>query len=262
MSITLNGVELPVGEKQYIGATEVKDIVINGVNVWHYDSVPPTITVTSKGGYVTVTGVFRRYTLSGVVTDSDSGIASLTVDGDSVTVNNDGTFSYGYIPSGEHTFTITATDNAGNSNTVTHYINYDNSAHEATLNSSLITTLGYSSTSSATYSHNGWNSGTQVGDFYCSHRRREQCDGGGLDISATANYNGRVNLTALPSWQDIKSITITRYGQGNTTVTLDGSATYVDFSDTHSVHTDVHITGDYGDITAKAGISALKYYYA
>lgn len=112
MPITFNGVSLPVGAKQYWGSTEIRDIVFNGVNVWHYDSAGPVITFTSSSATTTT----RAYTLKGRVIDADSGISSVKINGTSVGLDANGYFSANYnLSEGSNTFTLVAVDNAGNS---------------------------------------------------------------------------------------------------------------------------------------------------
>ncbi len=115
MAISINGVNLPVGVRQRWGNTELTDIVINGVNVWHYDSAAPIITVTSS----TANKITSSYILTGTVVDADSGIASVTINGVSVALSNNN-FSKAYTLSlGVNTFTIVAKDTAGNQATKT-----------------------------------------------------------------------------------------------------------------------------------------------
>lgn len=114
MSISINGINLPVGVKQYIGSVEIHDIVINGVNVWHYDSVPPNIIVTSPTANQPQSG----YVLTGQITDADSGVTSITVNGNGLSGWDGVNFSYATsLGVGVNTFTISATDGAGNNST-------------------------------------------------------------------------------------------------------------------------------------------------
>lgn len=221
------------------------------------DNKAPSIVITSPTGYMDSSS----YTLTGRVTELESGIQSVTVNGESITLNSNGTFSKAYTLSGTTVFTVEARDIVGNRSIVTHTATYDTSSHTATLTTSLITKRSATSSTNASYSHNGFDSGQQGNNYYVSRRRREQCDGMGNDISATATYKGTVNVTALPDWEHIKRIVINRYGSSAITKYLDGTITTIDFTDTSTSSTGVHIVGDYGDVTAKAGISSLKYYY-
>ena len=93
------------------------------ITVTTVDTTPPTLTVSSlaDGSYT------NKVTLnvSGVATDA-SGIASVTVNGQAVTLGADGSFSTALtLSAGANTVTIVATDKAGNKNTVTRTITYD-----------------------------------------------------------------------------------------------------------------------------------------
>lgn len=130
MAISLNGVTLPVGVKQYVGNNQIKDIVFNGVNVWHYDDTPPHITITSS----TADRVNASYTLTGTVTDSESGVASVKINNVAVALNGN-VFSKDYaLGVGANTFAIVATDNAGNSSSVTVTVNNVNQKANASYN--------------------------------------------------------------------------------------------------------------------------------
>lgn len=80
-----------------------------------YDATAPVITVTSS----LANTVSKSYTITGTVTDTGSGVASLTINGYSTTVTN-GSFSKTFtLGEGTSTFTLVAKDKAGNSTTKT-----------------------------------------------------------------------------------------------------------------------------------------------
>ncbi len=82
------------------------------------DTVPPVITVNSPENGATVTD--PEITVKGTVTDQGSGIASLSINGENVSVSNDSSFSYAVtLSKGENTITLVATDKAGNKTTKT-----------------------------------------------------------------------------------------------------------------------------------------------
>lgn len=115
MALIINGVSLPPGSKQYWGTTHVRDIYMNGTHVYHYDSTPPTITITSS----TAATATAQYTLTGVVTDADSPITYIAINSISVPIGAGGTFSKTFTLSmGDNNFTVTAIDAAGNRNDV------------------------------------------------------------------------------------------------------------------------------------------------
>lgn len=128
--IKLNNTELLVGRKQYINNNEIRRIMFNGVEVWQYDNVAPTITVTSSLD----NRVNASYTLTGTVTDSASGVDSVKINGENVTLVGN-TFSKAYtLSAGVNTFTIVATDIAGNSNSKTVTVNNVNQKNNASYN--------------------------------------------------------------------------------------------------------------------------------
>lgn len=85
-----------------------------------YDLTPPTLTVSPESGTLTSTAT---PTVSGTVTDV-SGIQSIAVNGIAATVNPvDGSFAQAInVVAGANTFTVIATDKAGNQTTVTRSI--------------------------------------------------------------------------------------------------------------------------------------------
>ena len=96
------------------------------ITVAAVDTTPPTLTVSSlaDGSYT------NKVTLnvSGVTTDA-SGIASVTVNGQAVTLGADGSFSTALtLSAGTNSVTIVATDKAGNVKSVTRTITYDAAA--------------------------------------------------------------------------------------------------------------------------------------
>ncbi|MBT0894376.1 hypothetical protein KI811_11210, partial [Geobacter hydrogenophilus] len=83
-----------------------------------------TISALANGSY-TNKGTLN---ISGTATDA-AGIKSITVNGQAVTVNPDGSFSYALsLKSGANTVTVIATDNAGTQKTDTRTITYDPTA--------------------------------------------------------------------------------------------------------------------------------------
>ena len=87
------------------------------------DTTPPTITITSPVDFETVNE--DTVTVSGKVTDDKSGVASVTVNGNTVTINDDGSFSVSVsLTKGDNTIKIVATDKAGNKATKTIVVTY------------------------------------------------------------------------------------------------------------------------------------------
>lgn len=88
------------------------------------DTTPPTLTVStlSSGAATNQTPL----NITGTVTDAN-GVASLTINGNAVTVSSSGAFSYALplTTTGSVPINIVATDNAGNATTDTRNITYD-----------------------------------------------------------------------------------------------------------------------------------------
>ncbi len=87
------------------------------------DDAPPSLTINSPEDGAEVTE--DTVTVSGTVTDKESGVASLTINGNPVDVSKDGSFSYTVtLTEGTNTITIVATDKAGNKTTKTITVTY------------------------------------------------------------------------------------------------------------------------------------------
>ncbi len=87
------------------------------------DTTPPTITITSPEDGIETSDDFVN--VSGTITDDLSGIDSATINGNSLTLNSDGSFSTTVsLTEGDNTITITATDKAGNKATKTITVTY------------------------------------------------------------------------------------------------------------------------------------------
>ena len=78
------------------------------------DRTPPVLTVTSPTTDAVVAA--PTVTITGTLVDALSGVVGFTCNGDAVVLQPDGTFSHGplTISGGDNTFTLVATDEAGN----------------------------------------------------------------------------------------------------------------------------------------------------
>lgn len=91
------------------------------------DTVAPTLTVNSPSDNSITNNA--TCTVSGVTNDVTSSPVTLTINGATVTVGSDGTFSKAItLTEGENTITIVATDAAGKSTTVTRKVTLDTGA--------------------------------------------------------------------------------------------------------------------------------------
>jgi hypothetical protein len=91
------------------------------------DTVPPTLNLTSPtDGLITNQA---SLTVSGTTNDATSSPVTLTVNGQSVTVDSDGTFSTTLtLVSGSNTITVVAKDAAGKTTTITRTVTLDTTA--------------------------------------------------------------------------------------------------------------------------------------
>lgn len=91
------------------------------------DTVPPTLSITNPAeGYITNKS---SLIVSGKTNDATSSPVTVTVNGQSVTVNADGTFSKSItLTNGSNTITVVATDSAGKKTTVVRYVTLDTGA--------------------------------------------------------------------------------------------------------------------------------------
>ena len=116
------------GELIYFNSRQVKQIYVKKNNaqkmVWQYDITAPSIVITSS----TAVRNSPYYTLTGYASDSESGVASVSINGVSVGAS----FSIGYtLGEGVTNFTISATDKAGNSSSTSFSIIYVNTGADA-----------------------------------------------------------------------------------------------------------------------------------
>ena len=95
----------------------------NEVKVEVKDTTPPTIPINSPENFTIVNE--DTVTVSGTVTDDLSGVDTVTVNGNAVTVVNDGSFSTDVsLTKGDNTIQIVATDKSGNKTTKSVVVTY------------------------------------------------------------------------------------------------------------------------------------------
>lgn len=91
------------------------------------DTVPPELSVTSPAENLVTNKT--SVSVAGTTNDATSSPVTLTVNGESVTVYDDGTFSTTVaLEDGENTITVIATDGAGRTTTVTRTVTLDTKA--------------------------------------------------------------------------------------------------------------------------------------
>lgn len=261
MAIKINNTTISSGNKVNYNGVQKTKVNYNGNEVYVYDSTGPIITVTSDSGYISSS----TYTLEGTVTDLYSGIKSLKIDGVSVSISSGGAFSKTFTIDGQKTFTIVAVDNAGNSSTVYHTVNYDNTGHRAELSDTLIKNISTNHTHNHTNGKD-WDNSAKVYKYYIESKTIGTYEGLGLWAEATATYNATIDLTILPNYRYIKRVVVGRYGRGTTTINIDENQTSVSVSDYQRAEASnsyfPHGPGERWGVTAKAGISSVTYYYS
>lgn len=95
------------------------------------DTVPPTLNITAPTEGAVVSSA--SLTVRGTTNDSTSSPVTLTVNGNSVTVAADGSFSTTVtLAEGSNTITIVATDAAGKTTTVTRHVTLDSTVPHIT----------------------------------------------------------------------------------------------------------------------------------
>ena len=276
-SLTVNGTAVTVGADGSFsknvtlqnGSNTINVVATNGAGdkaaktfTKSLDTARPSVSITSASGYVS-----QSYTLSGMMADTGSGVASVTVNGVSVPVSTRSStynpvFNYQFsktytLSEGTTTFTIVVTDKAGNSTTVTRSVTLDTQPHTATLSTALIR---------CTYRNSG--GGTT---YYTETSSSQLYEGSGVRVSTTAIYNFDVDMTQLPNYQSIKRVVINhaRRRNDNNPISVDktyypnGAASFhVDDSDSNSNDSNGATIGWTITARARAGVNSLTYYYA
>ena len=125
--ITLNNTDNTITIKATNGAGRQSTTTFHA----YYDTTAPAISFTSSSA----TTVNPTYTLQGRVTDSQSGVARVTVNGAAQSFDANGYFSrIVTLSEGNNTFTVVATDNAGRTNSSSLTINLANQKNNASYN--------------------------------------------------------------------------------------------------------------------------------
>lgn len=226
-----------------------------------YDAVAPTINVTSATGLI----FGSEYVLTGKVTDAQSGVASVTIDGEAVTLEADGSFSKTFEVTGEQTSSIVATDNVGNTATKNVTVFYDTAGHSVPLSTTFVKNIS----KSHTHSHNhgkDWFEGLDENQiFYIVSETRGTYTGEGLSAEATATYSCTIDISTFPNYQYIKRVVVGRYGYGTATINIAEGQTSFNITDyDHSSDNNSYFShgpGERWGVKAKAGIKSVTYYY-
>lgn len=110
----------------------IKEIWHEGKLLWQYDSTAPTLTVSAPAGTASASPTYTltgaTYRVQGTVSDADSGVKAVYVNGAAATIS--GSTWYKDVTLTAHNITpieVYAVDNAGNqTDTITRYVCYDN----------------------------------------------------------------------------------------------------------------------------------------
>jgi len=96
------------------------------------DTTPPTLSITSPENYTTVNE--DTVSVSGTVTDNESGMDTVTVNGNNVSISTDGSFNTAVtLTEGTNTITVIATDKAGNKVSKTITVTYEKPVQTITI---------------------------------------------------------------------------------------------------------------------------------
>jgi M6 family metalloprotease-like protein/uncharacterized repeat protein (TIGR02543 family) len=174
------------------------------------DTTAPTLSLSTLADKAITNNATLN--ISGSVKDTDSGIKSLTVNGQTVTVASDGTFSTAVtLTTGANTITTIATDNANNQTTDTRSITLDTTAPTLTVK----LPADNSKTAQATTTITGTINETSTVTVKVNSGTPQNAAITGSDYSAT------VTLAS-----DLNTITITATDLANNTTSVVRSVTY------------------------------------
>lgn len=219
-------------------------VVSNSYRVYK-DNSSPTLTVVnpaSSSSANPTTTVSTSYTVSGTVSDAESGLARVTVNGNLATVNGNN-FSYvltGISGTNVIPVTIVATDNVGHTTTVTRYLRHETQPHSLPVNTTLIS--GDNGTTTA------------------SHTESFLEQGESRQITSNVSWGGYLNVNQLPVGTTQVVVTfIGNRGPGTATYTNLSSNIRLSDSDTKSEW--CNETGRWYYVTATAGVRSITAYY-
>ena len=114
----------------FIGGTRIREMYMGNRQVYQYDSVAPTVVVTAPAGTSSGSPAYTTsatYTVSGTITDADSGVAAVYVNGSTATISgNNWSKSVSLSANSSTKIEVYAVDKAGNrTSTITRYACYD-----------------------------------------------------------------------------------------------------------------------------------------
>lgn len=152
-----------LGNKEFevfIGGTRIREMYMGNRQVYQYDSVAPTLVVTAPAGTSSGSPTYTTsatYTVSGTITDADSGVAAVYVNGSAATISGSNWSKSVSLSANSSTkIEVYAVDKAGNrTSTITRYAFYDSAVPSLTVSAPAGTSSSSPTTvqSDSTYSY-------------------------------------------------------------------------------------------------------------
>lgn len=234
-----------------------------------YDSASPSLAISAPTGTSSNAPTYttsNTYTIAGSVSDV-SGIKSLTINGNEISIGSDGSWNCSIALTAETTtaITVVATDNANRSTTATRYVRYDSSAPALT-----ITAPTGTSSSSPTYTNqNATFTYTVTGTVSDSsgirsilvNNQSATLSGSNWSCNLSLATNTTHTITVVATDNAGRTTTLTRYLRAYATVTY-ASASALTSGTTLSLNAytqqedDSYISCSGASITTLAGIDA------
>lgn len=203
-------------KEMFAGRRRIREAFLGGRLLWQYDSTAPALTVTAPAGTAAGSPTYTTagtYRVQGTVSDTDSGVAAVYVNGAAATVNGS-TWYKDISVAAETTATVRvyAADNAGNQTAViTRYVRYDSAAPSlaVTAPSGNVYTSGSSYTVSGTASD-------------ASGLKSLTVNGAAVSVAANGTWSRAVALSAN-AWT---AVTVVATDKAGRTATVSRSIYY------------------------------------
>ena len=198
-------------KEMFAGRRRIREAFLGGRLLWQYDSTAPALTVTAPAGTAAGSPTYTTagtYRVQGTVSDTDSGVAAVYVNGAAATVNGS-TWYKDISVAAETTATVRvyAADNAGNQTAVvTRYVRYDSAAPSL----AVTTPAGNVYTSGSSYTVSGTASDA-------SGLQSLTVNGVAVSVAANGTWSRAVALSAN-AWNTITVVATDKAGR-KTTVT-------------------------------------------
>ena len=248
-------------KEMFAGRRRIREAFLGGRLLWQYDSTAPALTVTAPAGTAAGSPTYTTagtYRVQGTVSDTDSGVAAVYVNGAAATVNGS-TWYKDISVAAETTATVRvyAADNAGNQTAViTRYVRYDSAAPSlaVTAPSGNVYTSGSSYTVSGTASD-------------ASGLKSLTVNGAAVSVAANGTWSRAVALSAN-AWNTITVVATDKAGRKTTVTrsiycdTIAPSLAVTNPSSTATVYTEntsYAVSGTASDATGIARVTVNGY---